>query len=49
MTETTDLLDCCDVPGCEFEWDVKVGDEKRCLMHAKEKALQEEANKNVKH
>lgn len=41
-TKTT-LLDTCDVIGCDQEWDIRVGEERRCYHHAKEKALEEES------
>lgn len=31
----------CDVLGCDQEFDIQIGDEKRCLHHAQEKADEE--------
>lgn len=43
---TSDWL--CDVVGCDQEWVMAVGSEKRCFHHAREKADEEEAQQNVK-
>lgn len=36
-SKTTNLLDKCDVVGCDQEWDISVGAEKLCLHHAEER------------